>query len=78
MAEVSPSYNTVWRICPTRELLSADTSKRDCATAVNDVFPSPRFASHRTLLGDAVNTGLHNKSQRRVLSHVRFRVYRRD
>jgi hypothetical protein len=39
---------------------------------------SPPLASHRTLLGDAVNTGLHDSTQRRVLPHVRFRVYRRD
>jgi hypothetical protein len=39
---------------------------------------SSRFDSHRALLGDAVNTGLHNSTRRRFLPHVRFRVHRRD
>jgi hypothetical protein len=41
------------------------------------LVPSPRFSPHRTLLGDAVNTRLHNSTRRRVLPHVRFRVHRR-
>jgi hypothetical protein len=70
-----------------RELLkNSETPKRDCATVVSDVFPYPRFAPHRALLGYAVNTGLRNSkegqrdlrditsnnTQRCVLLHVRL------
>jgi hypothetical protein len=47
-----------------RKLLKfRNLKKRDCATVVNDVFPYPRFAPHRTLLGYTVTTGLRNSKE---------------
>jgi hypothetical protein len=77
-------------ICPCGSYWSAETSKRDYATIVSDDFsvpsratpplPSPqlRSASPRTLLGDAVNTGLRNTTELCIPPHVRSRAYRRD
>jgi hypothetical protein len=47
-----------------RELLKfRNLKERDCATVVSDVFPHPRFAPHRALLGYAVNNGLYNSKE---------------
>jgi hypothetical protein len=75
----------LWYMCPMRELLKRRkletrlrNSSDQCFTLPSPCFPFPRFAPHRTLLGYAVNTGLHDSTQRCVLPQVRFRVYRRD
>jgi hypothetical protein len=39
---------------------------------------SPHFAPHRAFLGNAVNVGARNSTERCVLPPVRFRIYRRD
>jgi hypothetical protein len=87
------SNNVVWRNRPMRELLKFRNLKKDnCATVVSDVFPYPRFAPHRVLLGYAVNTGLRNSkegprdlrdvmrknTQRCVLRMSDSSVYKRD
>jgi hypothetical protein len=51
-------------ITPCGSCWNSETSKRDCATVVSYVFPSPRFAPHHTFLGDAVNAASRNSKER--------------
>jgi hypothetical protein len=71
---------------PMRELLKFRNLEIDCATVVSDVFPYPRCAPHRALLGYAIKTGsrnskdgsrdlrdvMCNNTQRCILPHVRL------
>jgi hypothetical protein len=83
----------VWRNRPMRDLVKfRNLKEREGVTVVSDVFSYPRFASHRTLLGYAVNTGLgnskggprdlrdvtRNSTQRYVLRMSDSSVYKRD
>jgi hypothetical protein len=65
---LSSAVKTLWHICPMWELLKHRNLKMWLRNNSERWFPlpSPRFAPHCTLLGNAVNTGLHNSTQRRI------------
>jgi hypothetical protein len=62
-----PKWSKIRRYCGVTaqcgSCWNAETSKRDCTTAVSDVFPSPRFVPHHALLGDTVNAGSRNSKE---------------
>jgi hypothetical protein len=59
----------LWRNRPMRELLKfRNLKERDCATVAERCrilppLPSPRFASLRVLLGDAISIGPRNNNE---------------
>jgi hypothetical protein len=69
----------MWELLKRRNLETRLHNRSErCFLRAEPRFPSLRRAPHYTLLGDAVNAGLHKSIQRRVLPHVRFRLYMRD
>jgi hypothetical protein len=73
---IGNAINVLWHICPTWKLFerrNLETQLRNsnerCFPLPSTRFPSSRSAPHRTLLGNAVNTRLHNSTERRV-SHM--------